>query len=289
MRICAFFSMRMRLEFISVLSLVFLVLGLAAGPAQAGRTVVIDNNTDEVWSDADNAQIVPLSFPVNYGSGLQSNVSVQLPSTFSSSGFAAVGLTFTGSPSDILFATVAGGGSGVPQVPGLRMSNATETSTPANPVDDASIFNFGTVTNADMAPPPPGSPLCEMSLGGIRMCYGPITSYASFQFVDESSSGNAGDFELILQCTVGCGNIGFNLAGFNFSADDFNPNAPLPPQLVSYSLGDQNSLFHPGTWTFLFRNPSSVPEPGTWACMLVGFGFIGIVLRHQRKRKVQLG
>ena len=286
---CAFFSMRKRLEFVWIVSLVVFGLGLASGPAQAGRTVVIDNNTDEVWSDAENAQIVPLSFPVNYGSGLQSNVSVQLPLAFSSSGFAAVGLTFTGSPSDILFATVAGGGSGIPQVPGLRMSNPTETSTPANPVDDASIFNFGTVTNADMAPPPPGSPLCEVSSGGIRMCYGPITNYASFQFVDESSSGNPGDFELILQCTSGCGNIGFNLGGFNFSADDFNPNAPLPPQLVSYSLGNQNQLFHPGTWTFLFRNPSSVPEPGTWGYMLAGFALIGTVLRRQRKRKVQLG
>ena len=284
MRGCGLSALKNRLELVFTAVLIVFGIAVAASPAQAVRGVVIDNNTDEIWSDAEDAQVVPLSFPVNYGAGLKSNVTVQLPLSYSSSGFAAVGLTFTGAPSDALFATV--GGSNGLQVPGLRMSNATETSTPANPVDDASIFSFGTVINADMPPPPPGSPSCEMS-GISTLCYGPITNAATFQFVDESASGNAGDFELILTCS-GCANIGFNLGGVNFSADDFDPNALLPPQLVSYSLGDQNELFHPGTWTFLFRNPAAVPEPSTWASMLVGFGLIGAGIRRQRRPKLRV-
>jgi hypothetical protein len=107
-----------------------------------------------------------------------------------------------------------------------------------------------------------------------------------FQFTDLSSSGNPGDFELILTCGELCGNIGFNLAGQSFSADDFNPNAPLPPNLVSYSLGDQNELFHPGTWDFIFRN-AALPEPSTWASMLLGFGLLGCALRRQRRLQLR--
>ncbi len=280
MRGCEMPAVRKRVEFVFAALLILLAIGVAASPAQAVRGVVIDNNTEEIWSDAEDAQVVPLSFPVNYGAGLKSNVTVQLPLSFSGSGFAAVGLTFTGAPSDALFATVAG--SNGSQLPGMRMSNPTETSTPANPVDDASIFTFGLITNDDMAPPPPGTSSCEVSSGGIRMCYGPMINDATFQFVDESASGSPGDFELILTCASGCGNIGFNLNGLNFSADDFDPNAPLPPNLVSYSLGDQNELFHSGTWTFLFSN--AVPEPSSWAMMLVGFGLIGTAVRKARKR-----
>lgn len=259
---------------------------VAATPAQAGRGISIDINTTEIWSDADNAQVVPLEFPVNYGNGLQSSVVTQLPDSFSTNisglNFAVVGLTFTGSPSDTLFATVNGSDNGT-DVPGLRLSNSTEQSTPFNPVDDASIFTFGNVFPADMAPPSDTSD-CDIS-GVATYCYGPMTDSATFTFIDRSSDGNPGDFELIVECGELCGNIGFNLGGLSFSADDFDPNGVLPSQLVDFSVGDQNELFHPGTWDFLFRNSAPVPEPGTWAMMLLGFGGIGAAMRRQGKRK----
>jgi hypothetical protein len=262
---------------------------LASTSAEAGRGISIDVNTVEIWSDAEDAQVVPLPFPVNYGVGLQPSVVVQLPDGFNTDisglNFAVVGLTFTNSPSDSLFATVNGSGTGS-DIPGLRMSTPTEQSTPANPVDEASIFTFGNVVQAVM-PPPSDTSGCDLS-GGVTYCYGPMADSATFTFIDRSSDGSAGDFELILQCGELCGNIGFNLGGLSFSADDFDPNAPLPPQLVSFSLGDQNDFFHPGTWDFLFRNSSSVPEPGTWAMMLLGFGAIGVAIRRQDRRKLRL-
>jgi hypothetical protein len=262
---------------------------VAATPAHAGRGISIDIDTFEIWSDAEDAQVVPLPFPVNYGVGLQPSVTVQLPQDFNTDisglNFAVVGLTFTNSPSDSLFATVNGSGTGT-DIPGLRMSTPTEQSTPANPVDEASIFTFGNVIMASM-PPPSDTSGCDV-VGISTYCYGPMVDSATFTFVDRSSDGGPGDFELILECGQLCGNIGFNLGGLSFSADDFDPNGPLPSQLVSFTLGDQSDFFHPGTWDFLFRNSSSVPEPGTWAMMLLGFGALGMRMRRQGGRKLQL-
>ena len=271
-----------RAELFCTALLVLIALAVAAGPAEAGRGVVIDNFTSEIWADAGQGDTVLLPFSVHYGSGPHSNVTVQLPTSFGTQinglNFAVVGLTF--SATNTLFATVNGGTFGQ-DVPGLRLSNETETSTPMHTVSQASYFQFGNVSPASMAPPPFGSPGCDTS--GIAMaCYGPMTNSALFHFVDLSSTGNAGDFELILECGELCGNIGFNLAGLSFSADTFNP-ANAPSQLASYSLGQQIPGFHQGTWDFVFRNSAAVPEPSTWSSMLLGFGLIGFAFRRGRR------
>jgi hypothetical protein len=274
-----------RLDFICALALILLGLGFAATPALAGRGVPIDNNTDEVWGDADNAQVVPLPFAVNYGAGAQTSVTVQLPSSFTSQpsgpAFAAVGLTFTNSPSDVLFAKVIGSSDPFQQVPAVRLSNETQTSTPMHPVGSASNFDFGVAYNLDM-PPPADTSDCDIS--GISMaCYGPMTDSAIFQFIDKSGSGNPGDFEVVLQCINECTNIGFNLGGLNFSADDFNPASAQPSQFISFTPVESNFPGAHGIWTFLFTNPSAVPEPASWALMLLGFGLIGVTSRRRRR------
>lgn len=291
MRGCVLQALKKRLDFVCTLVLVALGLGLAAGPAMADRGVPIDNNTYEIWSDADNAQAMSLPFAVNYGAGPQSSVTVQLPSSFtvqpSGPALAAVGLTFTNSPSDVLFAKVIGASDPFQQRPAVRLSNATETSSPLHPVGEASTFDFGVAYNLD-APPPADTSACDTS--GITMaCYGPMTDSAVFQFIDKSGSGNPGDFELILQCINECTNIGFNLGGLNFSADDFNPSAPQPPQFISFTPLQSNFGGANGIWTFLFTNPSAVPEPGSWALMLIGFGLIGVAVRRQSRRGFQPG
>ena len=267
-----------------------LLLGPCCRSAQA-RSIVIDINTSEVWSDADEGNAVQLPFPVDYGAGPQSSVTVHLPTSFSTIidglNFAVVGLTFTNSPADNLFATVDGGAFGV-DVPGLRLSNETETSRPTDPVDDASIFDFGNVVQASMPPPPFGASAgCDVV--GISMsCYGPMEDSAVFHFIDLSSIGKPGDFELVLACSDLCGNIGFNLAGLSFSADDFDPTQ-APTELVSYSLGQQNEAFHQGTWDFVFRSPTGVPEPDSWVTMLLGFGLLGIAFRRGKFRARHMG
>jgi len=290
-RSCVLRALKKQSDLVCALVLVALCLGLAAGPAMADRGVPIDNNTDEIWSDADNAQTMALPFPVNYGAGPQSSVTVQLPSSFtaqpSGPALAAVGLTFTSSPSDVLFAKVIGGSDPFQQRPAVRLGNATETSTPLHPVSEASTFDFGVAYNLN-GPAPADTSDCDIS--GIRMaCYGPMTDSAIFQFIDKSGSGNPGDFELILECINECTNIGFNLGGLNFSADDFNPSAPQPPQFISFTPMQSNFGGANGIWTFLFTNPAAVPEPGSWALMLIGLGLIGATLRRRARHAYQPG
>ena len=45
----------------------------------------------------------------------------------------------------------------------------------------------------------------------------------------------------------------------------------------------QYSLVVSGQGTATFNNIAAVPEPATWAMMLVGFGGMGVVLRRRRK------
>lgn len=262
----------------------FLFLSLLAGlllmvsaPVQATRGITIDVNWFEVWGDAQNGDIIPLSFPVNYGAGLQSQVTVNLPQNwdFDSNGFASVGLTFTNSPSDSLFATVGPADLFSMQVPAVSISNAHQVSTPEQRVSTGSNFNFGIIQQADMSPPyfcPPTS-FCE--------AYGPLVDGANFQFINLASSGTLGDFELNITCALyPCANIGFNLAGDTFSSDTFDPLNP-PANLVQFS--DNSGV---RSWSFVFRNPRAVPEPSTWASMLLGFALIGTALGRQRSRRL---
>jgi hypothetical protein len=303
----SFAALKDRLPFLSAAVLTVTALGIAA-PVQAGRGISIDANTTEIVSDVTQG-FVGFGFPINDGGTQLLGANVNLPEDFGvtegGQTFAAVGLTVA-NPND-LFATVSGSdGAFPPQAPALRLgfttdafgtpgqivmfgpSDGRDVSDASNPLI-ASVFDFGNLTNTEMSASElesmPGSS-CE-SDGSMLDCYGPFTDSAIFQFIDLSATGSPGDFELRLTCENLCGNIGFNLDGVSFSADDFNPNGPLPPQLVSFSLGDQTDLFHPGTWDFIFRNAAAVPEPGTWASMLLGFGLLGGVLRRQRKLRLQ--
>ncbi|MCH8617213.1 PEPxxWA-CTERM sorting domain-containing protein [Sphingomonas sp. SM33] len=243
--------------------------------AGEARRTVIDGNqygtTYEISTDAEDGDAIVLPFDVNYGSGLQSDVTVTLgpcclggvndPPTV------PVGLTFTNSPTDYLFATVLKeqfiDGS-------VHLSNDQQTSTPLDPVDQASIFDFGMaflITGGPPQVPGPGT--------GDLGFYSPFFGDAYVRFSDLSGSGALGDFGLELTCSGICTDIGFNLAGLNFSSALFDPNL-APTQLESYEVGAEGSTFN-----FVFRNSAAVPEPATWVSMLMGFGLIGVALRRK--------
>jgi hypothetical protein len=256
-------------------ALVLAVTGLA-NPAEARRTVIDENEFGvslEVTGDADNGDTTVLPFLVDYGTGLQSDVSLSLvdccvaPDTTPE---VDVGVNFSDSPGDSVFGTLM-----LPADFGIetavRLSNDHETSEPLDPVDAASIFEFGVTQPFTFVP---GFPTEESGSVGF---YTDFAGLVLFQFSDLSSTGVPGDFELLLVCGGLCTNIGFNLNGLEFSSDLFDP-ASAPAQLISYSLQDGSSSFR-----FVFRNAAAVPEPASWAMMLLGFGVVGIALRKRRQ------
>ena len=61
----------------------------------------------------------------------------------------------------------------------------------------------------------------------------------------------------------------------------------------TFSLTLEDEVFHtPGSanvsGTFTLLTPSAVPEPGTWAMMLLGFGATGFAMRRSRAAKTAL-
>jgi len=261
----------------TALLLAAVLLSGASTDADARRTVIDGNqygSTYEVSTDLEDAQTIPLSFAVDYGSGLQSDVTINLGGCclggVNDPPYLPVGMTFTNSPSDFLFAWVL-----KEQFvdSSVHVSNSQQTSTPLDPVDQASIFDFGMaflITGG-----PPAVPDAQNPILGF---YSPFFGSASVTFTDLSSSGAPGDFGLQLLCNGICTNIGFNLAGLSFSSQLFDPLAP-PQQLVSYQVGQGSSAFN-----FIFRNNAAVPEPATWLSMLLGFTVLGVALRRERRR-----
>lgn len=252
----------------SALALVALVF-LHGTPASA-RFIVVDTNWTEVQGDADNGQSVNLSFPVDYGTGAQTAVTVNIADA--PSGTSPVGLTFADGSS--LWANLynASNGSHV-----LMTANDSATSSPRYPVSSASIFRFGSMP--DMAF---GSP-CDV-IDGHSYCYATFSGTASFQFTDLSSSGMLGDFGLTLFCESLCSDIGFNLGGLSFDANSFDP-AAAPSQLVSSNVVRNGNFILSSSFEFVFRN--AVPEPATWASMLLGFGLLGGAMRRERRLKLR--
>ena len=255
-------------------------LGVAAAlavlPAPAlARRIVIDSNewgvSLEVVGDADNGDVIPLAFPVGFGTGLQSSVTVNINDNIVQ-GLTTNTLNF--SPTDFIFTILNAGGGGGGQFVSVFLGNGAEQSTPLDRVDVATRFDFAiSVPNNSV----PGFPTEELGSVGF---YQPWFGSGLVEFGDLSSSGQIGDFELFLLCNGTCADIGFSLNGLNFSSSTFDP-LMAPAQLTEFSVTELESSFR-----FVFRNPSAVPEPSTWAMMLLGFGAMGIAFRRGISRGV---
>ena len=241
---------------------------LAALPAPAiARRIVIDSNewgfSFEVVGDADNGDVIPLAFPVDFGTGLQSSVTVNINDNVVE-GPTTNTLNF--SPTDFIFTILNAGEAG--QFVSVFLGNEAEQSTPLDRVDVATRFDFAISRPNNSVP---GFPTEETGSVGF---YQPWSGSGLVEFEDLSSSGQIGDFELSLLCNGTCTDIGFSLNGLNFSSSTFDP-LMAPAQLTEFSVTELGSSFR-----FVFRNPSAVPEPGTWAMMLLGFGAVGLAFRR---------
>jgi hypothetical protein len=83
-------------------------------------------------------------------------------------------------------------------------------------------------------------------------------------------------------------------AGYNAGTGDPGTFFQLPGSLVNGALLDSganalvgnSNIGDPGR--FLFNVRSAVPEPGTWAMMLLGFGVVGAAMRRRRELPVRL-
>jgi len=101
------------------------------------------------------------------------------------------------------------------------------------------------------------------------------------------NSFNVGEtFSFVLDVDAGASAtvLGNQLIGATIFAD-FSNGLRGTGQLVAVTGNPDASQF---VITTLTSTPSGVPEPGTWAMMLLGFGGIGFAVRRDRRSKREL-
>jgi hypothetical protein len=96
------------------------------------------------------------------------------------------------------------------------------------------------------------------------------------RFRDLSSSGTTGDFALIIDHSIDL------VSGDSRRAYDLRLGTEAF-QCAGLSCFIANGGAFIPSRTFEFRNAPAIPEPTTWAMMLVGFGAVGFSLRRQRE------
>lgn len=135
------------------------------------------------------------------------------------------------------------------------------------------------VTGAEISLGGPANDLFNMLSGNIFLTGGQAMSYIEFGL----TSGVAGTVNFFitgsdgttqfLNALIGSGDTHFAFStssGSTFSNVLFVANSPLEITLLKQVRID-------------VAVPGAVPEPGTWAMMLIGFGAIGYSMRRRRK------
>lgn len=88
-------------------------------------------------------------------------------------------------------------------------------------------------------------------------------------------------FQALLKGTVMTNNVGGVFVDFSNDLRTFASNAgPFTFQLNDVSISSSSS-----TQIVSGQIQAAVPEPGTWAMMLLGFGMVGGAMRSARRRK----
>ncbi len=134
---------------------------------------------------------------------------------------------------------------------------------------------FGTITN-------PGTGLFNLSFGGTNEP-GTFIFTRTMSFGSTAGAGWHGLTDLDLELGPGTYWVGFASGGDAFAAQHYG-SAPNP-------LGNESYYTPTGGYTDadganlawrVSSFASTVPEPETWAMMILGFGLVGTALRRQR-------
>lgn len=93
-----------------------------------------------------------------------------------------------------------------------------------------------------------------------------------------ASPGNS-MFETLLQGTV----TGMNAGGVFVNFDNATRTFASSAGPFTFALNDVSISSNSSTQIVSGQIQAAVPEPGTWAMMLIGFGGMGVALRRRRK------
>lgn len=157
---------------------------------------------------------------------------------------------------------------------------------------------------------------CEASLGSFTPAATDCAGWYDGNVLNNSAAGVSSQIEALNA-------LGFDTTGFDFNSflkiDSLNGSFDIDfgqvlsgPTIIGIHFGKGSGIGN-STGFFLFdlgtpidsittalkgssgvvlyqtgNPPPAVPEPGTWAMMLIGFGAIGFTMRNTRRRKALL-
>lgn len=237
-----------------------LMLSVAAGPAAARRIVVDTALTSFTPCTVGTACVgTDLGFTINPGDGATSTIFLY-----------DNGLTTVGSPLPASFTSA-------PSIAAIGQDVITPAYSPAA---TTSGFQDGTGISQSFSPFP-GSPFFRENYVSTFVDASNVTNSVLVQFtIYQLTDGAPGDFAL---------QFAYSDPGDPFSPPSatLDPNAligfRLGSNLVDLRAGDVTAdiLSDGDTFQYVFRNTAAaVPEPSTWAMLVGGFGFVGMMLRR---------
>jgi hypothetical protein len=154
---------------------------------------------------------------------------------------------------------------------------------------------------------PASAQLLTFNLTGSRTATFTLESSAPNSFTSNALTGNQIFFNNVTGTfggTAGTANISFgtnliadlNIQSTNLGFTQLSGPGDLfsgPPSNPIFNLGTFNLsggfTAGPATLTITQAPVAAVPEPSTWAMMLLGFGAIGASMRHRRQRGAFIG
>ena len=179
------------------------------------------------------------------------------------------------------------------------------TIVPVAVMGSSSFPGYGDVFAIDLAANTDWASNGMAAMTTLAIDLGSVYSLASGDFVDRVTSGgpNGAFFGGVTDFTTsftfqGCADFTCSqLIGMPLSFSKTAPATPTSPgdfnytaqlggltgRYFRYSVTSTNGFVNPGLSALSFQG-TAVPEPATWALMLLGFGIIGAGLRRRKSR-----